>query len=90
MTGSDRNSRGKESPGTTSHPKTTGPGVEDSTPASPQAGSHATAAQAIASHAALPTIPSTVCPPIGLTNLVTDVSPFGTSRIALRSSQQTV
>ena len=46
----------QEAPDTHDHPGTLGPGAEDSAPANPQAGSHATAAQAIPSPTALPTL----------------------------------
>ena len=73
----------QEAPGTTSHPRKTGPGTEDSAPAGPLAGSHATKAQAIAS----PTVLPIVCPPVSLTDLITNVSPSGTPRTASRSFQ---
>ena len=77
-----------EALGATNHPG--GPAAEDSTHASPQACSHATAALLVAIPAALPTVPPAVCPPFSLSDLITDVPPSGTQRTAWRSSQQTV
>ena len=72
-----------EAPGATNHARAViDPGADNSTPAAPQAGSCTTPAQAIASAAALPTVPPTVHPPISLTDLITDEPPSGTYRTA--------
>ena len=76
-----------EALGTTNHPR--GPVAEGSIPASPQAGSCATAALPAASLAALHTAHPTVYLTVSLTNLVANVLPSCTPRTSWRSSKLT-
>ena len=73
-----------EVPEEVNYPKPLG----DIAPAIPLAGCHIIAAPTTASPAVCPTAPSTVCLPVGSTDLITDTPPSSTHRTVLRSSLQ--